>query len=153
MVRFASEDIGNADPQALPLALAADQTYRTLGTPEGELALAQIALYLAAAPKSNAAYTAFKQAIDVAREKGPLPTPLDIRNAPTSLMKDLGYGKQYQYDHDSEEGYLPQQYLPDEIEGTRFYHPVERGFEREIIKRLDYWRRLKEEHTKGAEPE
>jgi len=148
MIRFASEDIGNADPQALPLSLAADQAYRTLGTPEGELAIAQIALYLATAPKSNAAYTAYKEAIDVAHDKGPLPTPLDIRNASTGLMKELGYGKQYQYDHDSKEGYLPQQYLPDEIDGTRFYHPVERGFEREIIKRLEYWRRLKEDHLK-----
>ncbi|MCA9413068.1 MAG: replication-associated recombination protein A, partial [Candidatus Omnitrophica bacterium] len=119
--------------------------YHTLGSPEGELALAQTALYLATAPKSNAAYAAYNEAMRVAKEMGPLPTPLDIRNAPTSLMKDLGYGKEYQYDHDSKEGYRPQQYLPDEIDGTRFYHPVERGFEREIIKRLEYWRRLKEE--------
>ena len=153
MIRFASEDIGNADPRALPLTLAADQAYRTLGSPEGELALAQVALYLATAPKSNAAYMALKMAMKSVDEKGPLPTPLDIRNAPTSLMKDLGYGKHYQYDHDSEEGYLPQQYLPDELVGTRFYYPVERGFEREVIKRLEYWRKLKEHHQKGGKQE
>lgn len=151
MVRFASEDIGNADPQALPLAIASHQAYHLLGTPEGELALAQTALYLATAPKSNAAYAAYNEAMATAREKGPLPTPLDIRNAPTQLMKNLGYGKQYQYDHDSEEGYLPQQYLPDELEGTQFYRPVERGFEREILKRLEYWKRLKEKHKQGGE--
>ncbi|MCG3197373.1 MAG: Replication-associated recombination protein A [bacterium] len=144
IVRFASEDVGNADPQALTLAMAAMNAYHALGTPEGELALAQATLYLSTAPKSNACYTAFGQATQVAEEKGPLPPPLHIRNAPTRLMKDLGYGKGYQYDHDSPEGYLPQEYFPEGLEGTRFYHPVERGFEREILKRLDYWRKLRE---------
>jgi putative ATPase len=145
MIRFASEDIGNADPQALPLSLAAMNAFHTLGTPEGELAIAQVALYLACAPKSNAAYTAFSQALEVAQDKGPLPPPLTIRNAPTRLMKELGYGKGYQYDHDSSDGYLPQEYFPEGLEGTRFYFPVERGFEREIIRRLEYWRKLREE--------
>ena len=144
MIRFASEDIGNADPQALPLTLAAMNSYHALGSPEGELALAQAALYLATAPKSNAAYVAFGEAMRVAQEKGPLPPPLTIRNAPTRLMKTLGYGKGYLYDHDSPEGYLPQEYFPEGLEGTRFYHPVPRGFEREIIKRMEYWRNLRE---------
>ncbi len=119
-------------------------SYHALGSPEGELAIAQAALYLATAPKSNAAYVAFSEAMRVAQEKGPLPPPLTIRNAPTRLMKDLGYGKGYLYDHDSPEGYLPQEYFPEGLEGTRFYHPVPRGFEREIIKRLEYWRGLRE---------
>ncbi len=144
MIRFASEDIGNADPQALPLTMAAMNAYHALGSPEGELALAQAALYLAAAPKSNAAYTAMSEAMRTAQEKGPLPPPLTIRNAPTRLMKNLGYGAGYLYDHDSPEGYLPQEYFPEGLEGTRFYHPVPRGFEREIIKRLEYWRSLRE---------
>lgn len=147
MVRFASEDIGNADPQALPLALAGMNAYHALGSPEGELALAQVALYLSTAPKSNAVYTAFNEASRTARDKGPLPPPLTIRNAPTALMKDLGYGKGYLYDHDSPEGYLPQEYFPEGLEGTCFYHPKPRGFEREIIKRLDYWRSLREQTT------
>jgi len=151
MVRFASEDVGNADPQALPLALAAMDTYRVLGSPEGELALAQAALYLATAPKSNAAYTAFKQAQNAALEHGPLPVPLAIRNAPTDLMKDLGYGKEYRYDHDSPEGYLPQQYLPDSLKGTRFYYPVSRGFEKEIQKRIEDWNKLGEEQRNNSE--
>ncbi len=144
IVRFASEDVGNADPQALPLSLAAMNTYHALGTPEGELALAQAALYLATAPKSNACYKAFGESMNAARESGPLPPPKAILNAPTNLMKDLGYGAGYQYDHDSEEGYLPQEYFPEGLEGTTFYRPVERGFEREIIKRLNYWKSLKE---------
>jgi len=142
IVRFASEDVGNADPQALPLALAAMNTYHALGTPEGELALAQAALYLATAPKSNASYKAFGEAMRAAEESGPLPPPKTILNAPTNLMKDLGYGAGYRYDHDSEEGYAPQEYFPEGLEGTKFYRPVERGFEREIIKRLDYWKSL-----------
>jgi putative ATPase len=148
MVRFASEDIGNADPQALPIALAAMNAYHALGTPEGELALAQAALYLATAPKSNAAYTAFGQAMETAQSKGPLPPPLSIRNAPTRLMKDLGYSKGYLYDHDSPEAYRPQEYFPEGLEGTQFYHPVPRGFEREILKRLEYWKKLREEERR-----
>jgi putative ATPase len=152
MVRFASEDVGNADPQALPLAMAAMNAYHALGTPEGELALAQAALYLATAPKSNAAYVAFGEAAETAKSKGPLPPPLTIRNAPTRLMKDLGYGKGYQYDHDSAEGYLPQEYLPKGLEGTVFYRPVPRGFEREIIKRLEYWRNLRQKKESEYSP-
>jgi len=153
IVRFASEDVGNADPQALPVALAAMNAYHALGTPEGELALAQATLYLATAPKSNAVYTAFGEAMRVAVEKGPLPAPMSIRNAPTRLMKDLGYAAGYTYDHDSEEGYIPKECFPEGLEGTRFYHPVERGFEREILKRLEYWRKLKAQAASAPEPE
>jgi putative ATPase len=152
IVRFASEDVGNADPQALPLALAAMNAYQALGSPEGELALAQATLYLATAPKSNAIYKAFNEAVRIAEEKGPLPTPLSIRNAPTKLMKDLKYGEGYTYDHDSPEGYIAKECFPQGLEGTRFYYPVERGFEREIIKRIDYWKRLRDEAKNRSEP-
>jgi putative ATPase len=144
MVRFAAEDVGLADPNALVQALAAWDTYERLGSPEGELALAQCVLYLATAPKSNAAYRAFGAAQRAARETGSLMPPKHILNAPTRLMRDLGYAKGYQYDHDTEEGFSGQNYFPDGMARQEFYRPVERGFEREIRKRLDYWAKLRD---------
>ncbi len=144
LVRFASEDIGLADPQALVQALAAWDAYDRLGTPEGELALAQAVLYLATAPKSNAAYSAFKGAQRAARETGSLAPPAHILNAPTGLMRDLGYGKDYAYDHDTAEGFSGQDYFPEGMARPRYYDPAERGFERDIRKRLDYWARLRQ---------
>ncbi|MBF0286118.1 MAG: replication-associated recombination protein A [Magnetococcales bacterium] len=143
MVRFASEDVGNADPQALTIALAARDAYHFLGAPEGELALAQAAVYLACAPKSNSVYVAYGKAKAAAEKQGSLPPPLHIRNAPTRLMKDLGYGDGYRYAHDYEHGYAAQEYLPEALRHERFYEPVERGFERELAKRLAFWRGLK----------
>jgi putative ATPase len=145
MVRFAVEDVGLADPQALHQSLAAWDTYERLGSPEGELALAQCVIYLGTAPKSNAAYTAFGSAMRAAKETGSLMPPKHILNAPTRLMKQLGYGKGYAYDHDTAEGFSGQDYFPEEMERRRFYEPVERGFEREIRKRLEYWDRLRAE--------
>jgi putative ATPase len=145
MVRFAAEDIGLADPDALHQALAAWDTYERLGSPEGELALAQCVIYLGTAPKSNAGYSAFGAAMRAAKETGSLMPPKHILNAPTRLMKQLGYGKGYAYDHDTAEGFSGQNYFPDEMERRRFYEPVERGFEREIRKRLEYWDRLRAE--------
>ena len=143
LVRFASEDIGLADPQALVQSLAAWDAYERLGSPEGELAIAQCVIHLATAPKSNAAYRAFGNAMTAARETGSLMPPRHILNAPTRLMKDIGYGDGYRYDHDAEDGFSGQNYFPDEMERRTFYTPVERGFEREIKKRLDYWARLR----------
>tara|TARA_R110002072_G_scaffold187425_2_gene344189 strand:+ start:7471 stop:8763 length:1293 start_codon:yes stop_codon:yes gene_type:complete len=143
LVRFAVEDIGLADPQALPQALAAWDCYSRLGSPEGELALAQAVIYLGTAPKSNAAYVAFKAAMKTAKTAGSLMPPLHILNAPTAMMKDLGYGKNYAYDHDSEAGFSGQNFFPDALPRQKFYQPVERGFERDIGKRLDYWARLR----------
>jgi putative ATPase len=143
-IRFASEDVGLADPQALRVALAARDAYHTLGTPEGELALAEAAVYLATAPKSNRVYAAWGAALDAAREYPAEGVPLHIRNAPTPLMKELGYGKGYQYAHDVPDAYLPQQYLPDALEGTTFYEPGTFGFERDIAKRMAWWRELSE---------
>lgn len=143
MIRFASEDIGNADPQALQIAIAAREAYDKLGSPEGELALAQAVIYLSTAPKSNSIYMAYENVMKTIEETGSLPVPLVIRNAPTRLMKNLGYGKDYSYDHDSEEHYLPQDYLPEELLGTKFYEPGNFGFEKEIQKRLDWWEKLK----------
>lgn len=143
LLRFAVEDVGLADPQALPQTLAAWQSYERLGSPEGELALAQAVVYLATAPKSNAAYKAYKESLRSAKETGSLSPPMHILNAPTSMMKDLGYGKGYAYDHDTEEGFSGQNYFPDDMPRRAFYRPVERGFEREIRKRLDYWAKLR----------
>jgi putative ATPase len=143
IVRFASEDIGLADPQALIHAMAAHQAYERLGSPEGELAIANAVVYCATAPKSNAVYLAFKASAKVAatsKEKSP---PKHILNAPTKLMKQEGYGKGYQYDHDSEDAYSGQKFFPDDMAETQFYSPVERGFEREIQKRLDYWQTIR----------
>jgi putative ATPase len=145
LVRFAVEDIGLADPQAILQALAAKDTYDFLGSPEGELAIAQAVIYLGTAPKSNAAYTAFGAAKGSAKETGSLMPPAHILNAPTKLMKQLGYGKDYAYDHDTEEGFSGQNYFPDGMARRQFYRPVERGFEREIQKRLEYWAKLREQ--------
>jgi putative ATPase len=143
LVRFAVEDIGLADPEAVHQALAAKEVYDFLGSPEGELVIAQAVVYLATAPKSNAAYTAFKESQAAARETGSLMPPAHILNAPTKLMKDLGYGKGYEYDHDTEDGFSGQNYFPDGMARRAFYDPAERGFEREIRKRLDYWAKLR----------
>ncbi|MBN1164244.1 MAG: replication-associated recombination protein A [Candidatus Krumholzibacteriota bacterium] len=144
LVRFASEDIGNADPQALQLAVNAVETLRFIGLPEGKLALAQVVTYLAAAPKSNALYTAYSAAAGDVQQYGHLPVPLWIRNAPTRLMKEIGYGKGYQYPHDDAEAVVDQEYFPPELTGKRYYFPQPRGFEREIAKRLDYWRKVRD---------
>ncbi len=145
MVRMAVEDIGLADPQAMPLCISAWETYERLGSPEGELAMGQALIYLATAPKSNSAYTAYKEAMGAAKETGSLMPPKHILNAPTKLMKNIGYGAGYDYDHDTPEGFSGQNYFPDEIPRQKFYRPVERGFEREISKRLEYWNKLREE--------
>jgi putative ATPase len=143
LVRFASEDVGLADPQALPHTLAAWDAYERLGSPEGELALAQAVLYLGTAPKSNAAYVAYKAASRAAKETGSLMPPAHILNAPTKLMKSLGYGSGYAYDHDAEDAFSGQNYFPDGIERPVLYQPVDRGFEREIAKRLAHWAGLR----------
>jgi putative ATPase len=143
LVRFASEDIGLADPQALVQCLAAKDAYNFLGSPEGELAIVQACLYLATAPKSNAAYKAQKAAWKSARETGSLMPPQNILNAPTRLMKDIGYGAGYAYDHDAEGGFSGDNYWPEGMEPQSYYEPVERGFEREVRKRLEYWDRLR----------
>ncbi len=143
LTRFAVEDIGLADPQAVQQALAAWDVYERLGSPEGELALAQLVIYLGTAPKSNAAYMAFKAATKVACETGSLMPPLHILNAPTRVMKELGYGAGYIYDHDTADGFSGQNYFPDGMARRRFYEPAERGFEREIRKRLEYWDKLR----------
>jgi putative ATPase len=149
LVRFASEDVGLADPQALPQALAAWDAYERLGSPEGELAIAQCVIYLATAPKSNAAYKALGAAMRTAKETGSLMPPRHILNAPTRLMKDIGYGAGYEYDHDSAEGFSGQDYFPDDMKRVRLYRPAERGFEREIAKRLEYWDRLRSKRAAG----
>lgn len=143
LIRFASEDIGLADPQALVQILAAADAYERLGSPEGELCIVQALLYLATAPKSNAAYTAMKEAQNAAHRTGSLMPPMHILNAPTKLMKEIGYGNNYNYDHDTKEGFSGQNYFPDEMRRVQFYRPVERGFERDILKRLEYWQKLR----------
>ena len=143
LTRFAAEDIGLAEPEAAPRALAAWQAYERLGSPEGDLSIACLVIYLATAPKSNAAYTAFKQARAAAAQTGSLPPPSHILNAPTKMMKDMGYGANYAYDHDDLDGFSGQNCFPDEMERARYYTPVERGYEREIAKRLAYWDRLR----------
>ncbi|MGH6959271.1 MAG: replication-associated recombination protein A, partial [Dongiaceae bacterium] len=151
LVRFAVEDVGLADPQALVQALAAWDTYERLGSPEGELALAQCVIFLGTAPKSNAAYTALSAANAAARETGSLMPPMHILNAPTRLMKDLGYGKGYEYYHDTAEGFSGQNYFPEGMARRAFYQPVDRGFEREIRKRLDYWEKLRRQRQGEAD--
>ena len=143
LVRAAVEDIGMADPQALVIANAAKDAFDFLGSPEGELALAQAAVYLATAPKSNALYTAYKAATRVAKEHGSLMPPKTILNAPTKLMKQIGYGESYRYDHDEPDAFSGQDYWPEKIGRQEFYEPVDRGFEREVRKRLDWWERLR----------
>ena len=145
LTRAAIEDVGLADPEALHQCLAAKDAYEFLGSPEGELALVQACLYLATAPKSNAAYLAQKAAWRSARETGSLMPPAHILNAPTRLMKDIGYGKGYAYDHDADEGFSGADYWPEEMAPQEYYRPVERGFERKIAERLAYWARLREE--------
>ena len=145
LVRIAVEDIGLADPQALPQCLAAKDAYQFLGSPEGELALVQACLYLASAPKSNAIYKAQKAAYASARDTGSLMPPMNIVNAPTKLMKEIGYGKGYTHDHDAEEGFSGDNYWPEEMEPQRFYEPVDRGFERQVKERIAYWDKLRRE--------
>src|SRR3954451_17126848 len=149
VVRMAIEDIGLADPQALAICNAAKDAYDFLGSPEGELAIAQAVLYVATAPKSNAGYTAYGAAMRVAKEAGSLLPPKHILNAPTNLMKDEGYGRGYAYDHDAEEAFSGQNYFPDALPRQKFYDPPDRGFEREIRKRLDYWAKLRSERGGG----
>ena len=143
ITRMAVEDIGLADPQAQGICLQSWATYERLGSPEGELALAQAVVYLALAPKSNAGYVAYKGALTLARQTGSAPPPKHILNAPTSLMKDQGYGADYAYDHDAEDGFSGQNYFPDDVARPDLYQPVERGFERDLKKRLDYFARLR----------
>jgi putative ATPase len=147
LVRMASEDIGLADPRALTVALAAKDAYHFLGSPEGELALAEAAIYLATAPKSNSAYTAFGEAMTAAEEHPAEPVPLHIRQAPTPLMKELGYGAGYKYAFDSENAYLPQEYLPEALRGRQWYQPSEFGYEKTVKERMDWWAKLKREAT------
>ena len=150
ITRMAVEDIGLADPQAQAICLQSWETYERLGSPEGELALAQALVYLALAPKSNAAYVAYKAARKSARKTGSEPPPKHIMNAPTGLMKEQGYGAGYAYDHDAEDGFSGQHYFPDGMERTTFYAPVERGFERDLKKRVDYFTRLRSKRDSGG---
>jgi len=149
MVRFASEDIGNADPHALGVSLSAMEAFRFLGHPEGELALVQAAIYLATAPKSNSIYTAYGEVKAVIDKHGALPVPLHIRNASTALMRGIGYGKDYRYAHDYKDAYVPQDYLPEILEGRYFYKPTDRGYENRIKQLLEKWRCMKQKE-KGA---
>lgn len=144
MIRMATEDIGLADPDALKITLHAKEAYEALGSPEGDLALAECVIYLSLAPKSNAIYTAFSESKAVAKETAHFPPPLHIQNAPTKLMKELGYGKGYVYDHDTPDVFSGQHYFPDTLERMTFYHPKEIGFEREMKKRVDYFNKLRE---------
>lgn len=147
ITRMAVEDIALADPQAQAVCLQSWETYERLGSPEGELAIAQALVYIALAPKSNAAYTAYKAARRAAKETGSLMPPKHILNAPTGLMKDQGYGKGYAYDHDAKDGFSGQNYFPDDMDRATFYDPVERGFERDLRKRVDYFARLRTQRT------
>jgi putative ATPase len=149
LVRASVEDIGLADPQAVVQALAAKDVYDFLGSPEGEIALVQCVLYLASAPKSNAVYVAQSAAMKAAAEHGSLMPPAHILNAPTKLMKKLGYGKGYEYDHAAEEGFSGQNYFPDGMERQSLYQPKDTGFEREIQKRLEYWGKLRAKRASG----
>jgi len=149
LVRIASEDVGLADPRALSVALAAKDAYHFLGTPEGELALAEATVYLATAPKSNRVYEAFSQATDAAAEHPAEPVPLHIRNAPTRLMEELGYGAGYKYAHAYEHAYVPQEYLPEALRGRKWYEPSDFGYEKDIKKRMEWWEQLKQKATEG----
>jgi len=149
LVRFAVEDIGMADPNAVVQANAAKDAYDFLGSPEGELAIAQAVVYLATAPKSNAVYMGFKAATKDAKQYGSLMPPKAILNAPTKLMKDQGYNEGYQYDHDTPEGFSGQNYFPDGMGRASYYQPVERGFERDIRKRLEYWEGVRRRNAKN----
>ena len=142
LIRMAVEDIGMADPQALPLTVAAKEAFHFLGPPEGELALAQAAVYLATTGKSAAVYQAYGHVRNVVDQTGSLPVPMHLRNAPTNLMKQMGYGKDYQYAHDDREALVDQEHLPEELKGQRFYHPTGRGYEKEVASRLKRWREI-----------
>jgi putative ATPase len=147
MIRFASEDIGNADPYALQISMSATEAYRFLGNPEGKLALAQAAVYLATAPKSNSIYEAYGKVGKVIERSGTLPVPMHIRNAPTNLMHKLGYGKDYRYAHDYKGAFVPQDYMPEKLEGQVFYNPSSRGYEKTVKQRLERWRDLKKKQN------
>jgi putative ATPase len=147
LARFAAEDVGMADPRALPLAIAAWEAYERLGSPEGELPLAQLVVHLATAPKSNAVYAAFKEAMRAAKETGSLMPPKHILNAPTKLMREIGYGQDYAYDHDTAEGFSGQDYFPDEMPRRVFYRPTDRGAEAAIGERLARWAALRQRKT------
>ncbi len=149
LTRFASEDIGLADPQALTQCLAAKDAYQFLGSPEGELAIVQACLYLATAPKSNAAYAAQKESWKSAKETGSLSPPAHILNAPTKLMKDIGYGKGYAYDHETEDGFSGAEYWPEGMTPQTYYRPAPRGFERQVIERIEWWDKKRRER-RGA---
>lgn len=149
LTRMAVEDIGNADPQAQTVCLDAWQSYERMGSPEGELALAQAVIYLALAPKSNAGYAAWKAALRLAKQTGSLPPPKHILNAPTKLMKDQGYGADYAYDHDAEDGFSGQNYFPEGVKRPVLYQPVERGFERELAKRLSWFAKLRDKRNQA----
>ena len=149
LVRFAAEDIGIADPAALQQALAAKDAYQFLGSPEGEVAIVQACLYLATAPKSNAAYVAMKESFAAARATGSIAPPANILNAPTKLMKDIGYGENYAYDHNAPDGFSGADYWPEGMSPQTYYRPVERGFEREVRKRLDWWAKKRSERQEG----
>jgi len=150
-IAMAAEDIGLSDPNALQLAVAARDAYHMLGPPEGYLPLSEMLIYLATAPKSNSSYRALNAAMEAARETPAEPVPMHIRNAPTRLMKELGYHEGYQYAHDAPEAYIPQEYLPDKLRGTVFYEPGPFGFERDIAKRLAYWAELREKNENKGE--
>ena len=143
-IAMAAEDVGLADPEALKLAVAARDAYHMLGAPEGYLPLAEMTIYLATAPKSNSSKAALSAALEAARESPAAGVPMHIRNAPTRLMKELGYNRGYQYAHDSPDAFIPQEYLPDELRGTQFYEPGPFGFEKEIAKRLAWWQSLRD---------
>src|SRR5881296_1733235 len=149
LVRIAAEDIGLADPRALALTLAAKDAYHFLGSPEGELVLAEAVVYLATAPKSNRVYAAFAHATDAASEHPAEPVPLHIRNAPTRLMEELGYGAGYKYAHAYEHAYVPQEYLPQALKGANWYAPTDFGFEKDIKQRMEWWAGLKQKATEG----
>jgi putative ATPase len=153
MVIFASEDVGNADPRALQMALSVQQAVHFVGLPEGRINLAQGATYLATAPKSNASYQGIEKALAEVRKSGELPVPLHLRNAPTRLMKELDYGKGYQYAHDYSGGFAPQHHLPEKLRGRLYYRPTERGYEKMISERLRYWRQQREQQEAGQEPQ
>ncbi len=150
-IAMAAEDVGLADPNALQLAVAARDAYHMLGPPEGYLPLAEMTIYLATAPKSNSSKAALHRALDAARESPGEPVPMHIRNAPTALMKELGYHKGYKYAHDAPEAYIPQEYLPERLREATLYEPGPFGFEREIAKRLAWWAELKRKGSAGAE--
>jgi putative ATPase len=153
LVRFASEDIGNADPQALIVAVAAKDAAHFIGMPEGNTALAQAAIYLATAPKSNAVYTAYNAAAADAHTQAAEPVPLHLRNAPTKLMKQLDYGKGYEYAHNERDAITGMDCLPSSLAGKTYYEPTERGFEKEIKRRLEAWERIKQQRAAGSKPD